>query len=312
MNDETSRAADRCAGCDLSRGARDWLRHSEKVREAVRQRLPEIISNAEVLGGGHRTVRVPVKLLEHYRFRRQPESHTAAGQGSASPGDVLRVPQNHASGQDKGQGITEPGGVQFVLELAIDDIVDWLWEELELPNLCACRWDDRRGAQTRRPEPPRRAIAARPAPFHERSREATPRARRVSARLFRRRFALPAAGSPATPTTRPCVLRYGRVREYERGGSSACQDILLLGRAGLRRQYQYLETVFVAHTVDAGVPGTGILSCREREALSPRARSRRSSTLVDTRYDPERHNVYLFYASDGENSLKIERLPPPR
>src|SRR4030095_17125327 len=76
----------------FSRGARDWLRHSEKVRDAVRQRLPEIISNAEILGGGHRTVRVPVKLLEHYRFRlRTPESQTPARQGRASPADLLRA-----------------------------------------------------------------------------------------------------------------------------------------------------------------------------------------------------------------------------
>jgi uncharacterized protein len=113
------------------------------------------------LGGGHRTVRVPMKLLEHYRFRlRTPDSHTAAGQGHASPGDVLRAPEDQVSGQDKGQGTTEPGGVHFVLELAIDDIVDWLWEELKLPNLQARvggmtdeeytreGWD-RRGARSR-------------------------------------------------------------------------------------------------------------------------------------------------------------------
>jgi len=28
----------------FSRGARDWLRHNEKVRDAVRQHLPQIVS----------------------------------------------------------------------------------------------------------------------------------------------------------------------------------------------------------------------------------------------------------------------------
>ena len=88
----------------------------------LQRRLGRRPSHRAGTGEAARTLPLPL---------RQPESHTAAGQGSASPGDVLRVPQNHASGQDKGQGITEPGGVQFVLELAIDDIVDWLWEELE-------------------------------------------------------------------------------------------------------------------------------------------------------------------------------------
>jgi hypothetical protein len=72
---------------------------------------------------------------------------------------------------------------------------------------------------------------------------------------------------------------------------------------GLRRQYKYLETVFVAHTVDAWefqeqeffqVSGTGgtVASSAFEKVLE----------LADTRYDPERHNVYLFYASDGENA----------
>ena len=197
-------------------------------------------------------MRVP-KLLEHYRFRlRQPESHTAAGQGSASPGDVLRVPQNHASGQDKGQGITEPGGVQFVLELAIDDIVDWLWEELELPNLQA-RVGGMTDEEHRREGWNRRGARSRLDRRRSMKEAVSDATRKASQRLlFRRRFALPAAGSPGhTNNPGRGVLRYGRVRKYERRRSSACQDILLLGRAGLRRQYQYLETVFVAHTVDA-------------------------------------------------------------
>ena len=53
----------------FSRGARDWLRHNEKVREAVRQHLPQIVAGADVLSGGASTVRVPVRMLEHYRFK---------------------------------------------------------------------------------------------------------------------------------------------------------------------------------------------------------------------------------------------------
>ncbi|HTE42273.1 MAG TPA: hypothetical protein VK629_15730, partial [Steroidobacteraceae bacterium] len=53
----------------FSRGARDWLRHNEKVRDAVRQHLPAIVASADIVGGGAKTVRVPVKMLEHYHFR---------------------------------------------------------------------------------------------------------------------------------------------------------------------------------------------------------------------------------------------------
>ena len=39
----------------FSRGARDWLRHDEKVREAVRANLPEIIAGGDVINDGART-----------------------------------------------------------------------------------------------------------------------------------------------------------------------------------------------------------------------------------------------------------------
>ena len=121
----------------FSRGARDWLRHNEKVRETVRKNLPELLSGADVLGGsGQSTVKVPVRFLEHFRFRLLDEGEgDGAGQGDAKPGDTLGRAKPKA-GQDKGEGGNEQGeGYQFVLELKVDDIVEWLWEELKLPNL---------------------------------------------------------------------------------------------------------------------------------------------------------------------------------
>ena len=53
----------------FSRGSRDWLRHSEKIREAVREHLPQIVAGSDIINDGSRTVRVPVRMLEHYRFR---------------------------------------------------------------------------------------------------------------------------------------------------------------------------------------------------------------------------------------------------
>jgi uncharacterized sporulation protein YeaH/YhbH (DUF444 family) len=119
----------------FSRGARDWLRHNDKVRDAVRQHLPQIVAGADVLTGGASTVRVPVKMLEHYRFRlRNSNEQQGVGQGQAKPGDRIGRPQQDSENQ-RGQGGNEDGGVQYTLEFRIDDIVDWLWEEMKLPNL---------------------------------------------------------------------------------------------------------------------------------------------------------------------------------
>ena len=35
----------------FSRGARDWLRHNQKVRDAVQAYLPELIATPDLIGG---------------------------------------------------------------------------------------------------------------------------------------------------------------------------------------------------------------------------------------------------------------------
>ena len=113
----------------FSRGARDWLRHNDKVREAVKQHLPEIVAGADVLSGGARTVRVPVRMLEHYHFRlRPPSQREGVGQGNVKPGDVLARPQQPGEGPGKGQGGKDDGGVELKLEFKIDDIAAALAE----------------------------------------------------------------------------------------------------------------------------------------------------------------------------------------
>src|SRR5690625_671969 len=76
----------------FSRGARDWLRHNEKVRETVRNQLPELIAGSDILSRpSDRTVHVPVRFLEHYRFRlRDRNRNSGVGQDKEEPGDVYR------------------------------------------------------------------------------------------------------------------------------------------------------------------------------------------------------------------------------
>ena len=290
----------------FSRGARDWLRHDEKVREAVRASLPEIIAGGEVINDGARTVRVPVKMLEHYHFRlRRPEESQGAGQGKAKPGDVFADPAHEKGPGEKGAGGNEDGGVQLLLEFKVDDIVDWLWEEMQLPNLKARNgpsdesdwiregWD-RRGARSRLDR------------------------RRSFKELVKRR-----AAPGATQTFTDEDLRFRQLARRKQpavhavvffmldvSGSMSDRDRKLAKTfffwvvQGLRREYKSLETVFVAHTTEAwefnepdffqvsGSGGTvtsaGLLKVRE---------------IMQARFSPSRSNIYLFYASDGDNAV---------
>jgi uncharacterized protein len=290
----------------FSRGARDWLRHDEKVRDSVRENLPQIVAGADVINDTAKTVRVPVRMLEHYHFRlRKPEEQQGAGQGAAKPGDVLQGPQRQRGAGEKGPGGQDEGEVQLMLELKIDDIVDWLWEEMQLPNLKArvgpseeTDWIregwDRRGARSRLDR------------------------RRSFKQLVKRR------GNPnATPTFTDDDLRFRQLARRKQpaihavvffmldvSGSMSDRDRKLAKSfffwvvQGLRREYRSMETVFVAHTTEAWefsepeffqvsgtggtVASTGFTKVRE---------------IIDERYNPSRCNIYLFYASDGDNSM---------
>ena len=289
----------------FSRGARDWLRHSDKVRDAVRDHLPQIVAGADSIHHGSSTVRVPVRMLEHYRFRlRSKENAEGVGQGDVKPGSVLG-PANPQGGQgQKGASGTESGGIELMLEFKIDDIIDWLWEELRLPNL-----------QTR----------IGPTEESEWKREGWNR-RGARSRLDRRRSLKEAvkrrAMGPSQPGFSDEDLRYRQLTRRRQPATRAVVFLLMdvsgsmterdrqLAKtfffwvvAGLRREYRYLDTVFVAHTTESWefsepdffkvtgsggtVTSTGLSKVRE---------------IIEERFNPASCNIYLFYASDGDNA----------
>jgi len=288
----------------FSRGARDWLRHNDKVREAVRQHLPDAIAGPDLMtGDGKRGVQVPLRLLEHARFRLSSgPSTTGAGQGPAQPGDLLRGPDddldddNHAGNQD--------GAVTLLMEFSIDELLDWVWEQFQLPELkprgqstldqpdmVREGWD-KHGARSRldrrrtvQQAIKRRAVQQQPAPFTNddlRFRQLVPHPRpRSSAVVF---FMLDVSSSMTLAERR------------------LAKTFFFLALHGLRRKYQRVEMRFLAHAARAwefsegdffqvsGMGGT-IASSGFRLALQ----------LLREHYAAADYNSYLYYASDGDN-----------
>lgn len=289
----------------FSRGARDWLRHNEKVREAVKQHLPELASDLDILGGqNNRTIRVPVKFLEHYRFAlRRDQDEDGVGQGEAQPGDVLRSKQQEGE-SGKGQGSDSgEGGPEFLLELKIDDIIDWFWEEINLPNLKAKSgsveddeftregWD-KRGARARldRRRTLKESIKRRSAfkdgpPF-------------VNEDLRFRQLV-----KHRRPTTEAvvffCLDVSSSMTEQDR---KLAKSFFFWALQGLRRQYNHIDTVFIAHTTSAW-------EFSEEEFFQVTAQGGtvasvaflKAQDVIESRFSPDRYNIYIFYASDGEN-----------
>ncbi len=291
----------------FSRGARDWLRHNEKVRDSVQQHLPDLVAGADLLTGPEeRTVQLPVRLLEHARFRlsdAQGDGPRSAGQGQGQPGDVLRPAQPQAD-DNEGEGDNSEGEVRLLLELKVDDIVDWLWEELKLPDLqpkpkttlsddefVREGWD-RRGARARldrrrtvKEAVKRRAIQPDAVPFSNED-------LRFRQLVHRRR--------PATNAVVLFALDVSAsMTDAER---KLAKTFFFFVLQGIRRKYGKVEMRFIAHTTQAWefseadffqVTGTGGTGASTAFELAIR--------MIEEEYDPAQYNGYLFYASDGEN-----------
>ncbi|NYE60089.1 hypothetical protein FHW58_001241 [Duganella sp. 1224] len=287
----------------FSRGARDWLRHNDKVREAVRQHLPEVLSGPELMtGAGRHGVQVPLKLLEHARFRLSSEhSTTGAGQGPGQPGDILRSPWFDED--DNGAG-NDGGDITLLMEFSVDEIMDWLWEDLQLPQLKPRGNSALDDAQLVRKGWDKRGARSR-----------LDRRRTVKEAVKRR------AVQPQLPPFTNDDLRFRQLLEHPRPGNRAVLFFMLdvsssmtvaerqlaktfffLALHGLRRKYHRVDTRFLAHAAEAwefseadffqisGMGGT-MASTGFQLALE----------LLRQRYDAAGWNSYLFYASDGDN-----------
>jgi uncharacterized protein len=296
----------------FSRGARDWLRHNQKVREAVKETLPELLAGADLMTQpGNRSVAVPVKFLEHARFRLvDPQVASGAGQGRGEPGDILQPGREDGDAGARSGG-TKDGEIRFVVELKVDEIVDWLWEELKLPELKPKRaatldetdyvregWD-RRGARSRLDRRRTMKEAVKRRSIQETTVE-EPVALVNEDLRFRQLVRRP---RPATSAAVIFALDVsGSMDEAQR---RLAKQFFFFALQGVRRQYAKVETVFLAHAAQAWeFEESQFFQASSSGGTVSSSVAQLALDVMKARYDPGRYNVYFFYASDGENAAE--------
>jgi sporulation protein YhbH len=112
-------------------GPKDEARHRERIRRALKERLPELITEETIVAGptGAR-IRVPVRFLEEFYFRydaRRTE-HVGQGAGPRQVGDVLLPAGEGDAGLGEGEDRLE-------VEVSEEELAQVLWEEMGLPRL---------------------------------------------------------------------------------------------------------------------------------------------------------------------------------
>jgi uncharacterized protein len=292
------------------KGYQDQTRHQEKVREAVKQNLPDLVSDESIImSDGKQTVKIPIRSLDEYRFRYNynKSKHVGQGDGDSQVGDVLGVDPQAASGPGKGEGAGDKAGEDYYdAEVELEELQSMLFEELELPNLQKKEKDNvtskeiifndvrKKGIMSNIDK--KRTILEN---LRRNSREGSPGIHGISPDDLRFRT----WEEKITPQSNALILAMmdtsGSMGSFEK---YIARSFFFWMTRFLRTKYEKVEIVFIAHHTEAkevteeefftkGESGGTICSSAYQLAVD----------LIDRRYPPSRYNIYPFHFSDGDN-----------
>lgn len=290
------------------KGYQDQRRHQEKVREVIRQNLPDLVTEENIImSDGKQIIKVPLRNLEEYRFihNYQKHKHVGQGDGSSEVGDVLGQDSPRDSGNG-GKAGDQPGHDYVEAEISIEELEEMLFDELELPFI---QEKDKAEMETE---------SIRFNDIRKKGLMSNIDKKRTILENLRRNAT---AGTPGIHGISPDDLRYKTWEEIVVPHSNAV-IIAMMDTSGsmgafekycarsfffwmtrfLRRQYEKVDIVFLAHHTEAkevseeefftrGESGGTICSSVYQKALD----------IIDARYPPASYNIYPFHFSDGDN-----------
>ncbi|WP_281885513.1 sporulation protein YhbH [Paenibacillus sp. YYML68] len=293
------------------KGFQDQTRHQEKVRDAIKQNLPDLVTDESIImNDGKQIVKVPIRSLDEYRFRYNynKSKHVGQGDGDSQVGDVLGVDPQASQGPGKGKGEAgdQPGEDYYDAEVEMEKLEALLFEELELPNL---------------EQKEKENVISKEIIFND------VRKKGIMSNIDKKRTILEnlrrnaREGSPGIHGISPDDLRF-RTWEEKVTPQSNALILAMMDTSGsmgsfekyiarsfffwmtrfLRTKYEHVEIVFIAHHTEAkvvteeefftkGESGGTICSSAYQLALE----------LIDRKYAPSRYNIYPFHFSDGDN-----------
>lgn len=119
------------------RGKRDSDRHKKLINDAIRKNGKDLITEYNIIqSDGDKKIKVPIKFLDRYKFKYgSRKDNSGIGQGlDVKPGEKYRIRKGQGKKKGKaGRASNEEGPIGFDAEVTIDELVDILLEELDLP-----------------------------------------------------------------------------------------------------------------------------------------------------------------------------------
>src|SRR6185312_9221516 len=98
------------------KGHDDQQRHQEKVQEAIRNNLPDLITEESIImSNGREVVKIPTRSLDEYkiRYNYDKNKHVGQGDGKSKVGDVVARDGAEKKKQGQGQGAGDQAGDDY-------------------------------------------------------------------------------------------------------------------------------------------------------------------------------------------------------
>ena len=299
------------------RSSWDRKRHRQLVEDAIKKNIGDIVADESIIGQSKdKKIKVPVKGIKEYQFVYGNNSGgTGAGSGQEQRGQVVGKAGGEEQGKGAGQAGSEPGEEIYETEITMEELVNYLFEDLNLPDMEKKKFSVveserkcRRSGYQRKGIPPHLDK------------------RRSMIEKLKRRQSVQRAETDAPEDServpfREDDLRYRRIKEDVKRNSNAAvicimdvsgsmdqtrkylaRSFFFLLYQFVRWRYEQVEVAFIAHTTEAkevdedhffhhGEDGGTYISSGYAKALE----------VIEQRYNPAIWNIYAFHCSDGDN-----------
>lgn len=300
------------------RSATDRRRHKEKIEEAIKDGIHNIVSDESIIGqDGKKRIKIPVRGIKEYQFVygenvNNKKVGSAPGKDLRRGRTIARKPSSQNAG-DGGAGNNE-GEELYEIEISLEELAQYLFDDLNLPDLEKKKFKSIIGEKYKRHGYRNQGIRPR-----------LDKKETLKNKLKRKKSAERVGSyNPEEDENfsfHQNDLRYTHIKAKPKENSDAviffmmdisgsmtklkkyiARSFFFLLYHFINHRYENTEIVFIAHTTTAkevneddffktsSTGGTFISSAVDL-----------TLELISKRYHPNSWNIYAFHCSDGDN-----------
>lgn len=294
------------------KGHLDQTRHQEKVKEAVKKNIPDLITEESIImSRGKEIVKIPIRSLDEYRFRynHNKQHHAGQGDGDSKIGDVVAKEQagRPTDGPGQGEGAGDKPGIDYYeAEISVEELESIIFKDLELPNLEQketeqitveeIQFNDIRKKGLTGNIDKKRTILEN---LKRNARNGKAEIGNISIDDLRYKTWEEVIVPHSNAVILAMMDTSGSMGQFEK---YIARSFFFWMQRFLKTKYEKVEVVFMAHHTEAkivteeefftkGESGGTICSSVYRLALD----------LINTKYQPSKYNLYPIHFSDGDN-----------